>query len=137
MAPPYAIVFIRDMEELILKDFSFVPLVWRRYTDDIFLLWQHGEEKLKEFLDILNCYHPSIKFTSNCSREQTDFLDIEITKESNQLLKYLSNSLTPISTFMQLLVMCTTQKCPYHTVRLCVLTGFVPRINFLIRGVTI
>ena len=52
----------------------------------IFLLWQHGEEKLKEFLDILNGYHPSIKFTSKCSRKQIDFLDAEIIKEGNRLI---------------------------------------------------
>ena len=86
MAPPYAIIFMGDLEERILQNCSFKPLVWWRYIDDIFLLWQHGEEKLKEFLDILNCYHPSIKFTSKYSRERIDFLDVEIIKEGNQLL---------------------------------------------------
>ena len=57
-----------------------------RYTDDIFLLWHLGEEKLKEFLDILNRYHPSIEFTSKYSRELIDFLDVEIIKEANQFL---------------------------------------------------
>ena len=86
MAPPYAIIFMGDLEERILQNCSFKPLVWWRYIDDIFLLWQHGEEKLKEFLDILNRYYPSIKFTSKCSKERTDFLDVEIIKEGNQLL---------------------------------------------------
>ena len=63
MTPPYTTIFIRDLEEQILQDCSFKPVVWWRYIDDIFLLWQHGEEKLREFLDILNCYRPSIKFT--------------------------------------------------------------------------
>ena len=54
MAPPYAIIFMGDLEERILQNCSFKPLVWWRYIDDIFLLWQHEEEKLKEFLDILN-----------------------------------------------------------------------------------
>ena len=57
-----------------------------RYTDDIFLLWHLGEEKLKEFLDILNRYHPSIKFTSKYSRKRIDFLDVEIIKEGNRLI---------------------------------------------------
>ena len=86
MAPPYAIIFMGDLEERILKDWSFKPLVWWRYIDDIFLLWQHGEEKLKEFQDILNRYHPGIKFTSTYSRERIDFLDLEIIKEGNRLL---------------------------------------------------
>ena len=27
--------------------------LWWRYIDDIFTIWQHGEEKLKEFLKYL------------------------------------------------------------------------------------
>ena len=86
MAPPYTIIFMGDLEERTIQNCSFKPLVWWRYIDDIFLLWQHGEEKLKEFLDILNRYHPSIKFTSKYSRERIDFLDVEIIKEGIQLL---------------------------------------------------
>ena len=73
MAPPYAIIFMGNLEEQILQDCSFKPLVWRRYINDIFLLWQHVEEKLKEFLDILNRYHPSIKINSKYSRERIYF----------------------------------------------------------------
>ena len=52
----------------------------------LYLLWQYGEEKSKEFLDVLNRYHPSIKFISKYSRERIDFLDVEIIKEGNRLL---------------------------------------------------
>ena len=86
MPPPYAIIFMGDLEERILQDCSFKPLVWWRYIGDIFLLWQHGEEKLKEFLDTLNRYQPSIKFTSKYCREWIDFLDVEMIKEANRLL---------------------------------------------------
>ena len=63
MTPTYAIIFMADLDERIMQDCSFKPLVWWRYIEDTFLLRQHGEEKLKEFLDILNSYHPSINFT--------------------------------------------------------------------------
>ena len=69
-----------------MQDCSFKPIVCWRYTDDIFLLWQLVEEKLKEFLDVFNRYHPSIKFTSKYSREWIDFLDVEIIKEGNRSL---------------------------------------------------
>ena len=39
MCPPYAIIFMGNLEELILQDCSFKPLVWWRYIGDIFLLW--------------------------------------------------------------------------------------------------
>ena len=138
MYPPYAIIFMGDLEERILQNCSFKPLVWWRYIDDIFLLWQHGEEKLKEFLDILNRYHPSIKFTSKCSREWTDFLDVEMIKGGNQVLTDGFVKSTDTDQYLH-----TTSshvyhsKNPYCTVRLCVLTGFALRINFLIRGVMI
>ena len=52
----------------------------------IFLLWKHGEEQLKELLDIFNCHYPSIKFTSKYYREQSEFSDVEINKKNSCLL---------------------------------------------------
>ena len=82
----YAMIFMGDPKERILQNCSFKPLVWWRCIDDIFLLWQHGKEKLEEFLDILNRYHPSIQFISKYSRERIDFLDVDKIKEHNLLL---------------------------------------------------
>ena len=50
------------------------------------MLWQHGEKALKKFLEILNSYHPTIKFTANYSREKISFLDVEVIKKGNQLV---------------------------------------------------
>ena len=75
-----------DLEEQFLKDCSFKPLIWQRYIDDIFQLWQSGKGKLKESLDVLHCYHPSTKFTRRYSREQIDNLDVEIIKKDSRLL---------------------------------------------------
>ena len=58
------------------KDFLMIdisPLVWYRYIDNIFMLWQHGEKELKKFLVILNSYHLTIKFAANYSREKKVF----------------------------------------------------------------
>ena len=60
MAPPYAIIFLGDLEEKIYSDYDISPIVWGRYIDDIFMLRQHGEKDLKKFLEILNSYHPTI-----------------------------------------------------------------------------
>ena len=38
-----------EMEEEILRKAESKPYLWWRYTDDIFFLWEHGEEKLKSF----------------------------------------------------------------------------------------
>ena len=38
--------------------------LWWRYIDDIFFLWEHGENKLKSFIDKIDKVHPTIKFTA-------------------------------------------------------------------------
>ena len=48
------------------------------------MLWQPGEKELKKFLEILNSYHPTIKFTANYSTEKISFLDVEVIKKGNQ-----------------------------------------------------
>ena len=86
MAPPYAIIYMDELERGFLENYHLQPLVWWRYIDDIFMLWQHGEKELKKFLDILNCYHPSIKFTWDYSREKINFLDVNVIRKDNQLI---------------------------------------------------
>ena len=86
MAPPYAILFMGDLEEKILKDCDKKPLTWWRYIDDIFMLWQHGKKELENFLEFLNCYHPTIKFTADYSREEIHFLDVSVRKTNKQLV---------------------------------------------------
>ena len=39
------------LEEEVLRKAEFKPYLWWRYIDDIFFLWEHGEEKLKSFID--------------------------------------------------------------------------------------
>ena len=73
MAPPYAIISLCNLKERFFSDCDISPLVWWRYIDNIFMLWQHGEKELKQFLEILNSYYPTIKFTANYSREKISF----------------------------------------------------------------
>ena len=46
-----------DIEEEIFSDIELKPYLWWRYIDDIFL-GEHGEEKLKEFVEHLDEKHP-------------------------------------------------------------------------------
>ena len=78
MAPSYAILFMDNLEQKILESSFLKPLVWWRYIDDIFYIWQHGEENRKTFLDHLNSCHPTIKFTANYSYESLEFLDVKV-----------------------------------------------------------
>ena len=50
------------------------------------MIWQHGEEKLKEFLKILNSCQPTTKFTAEYSLEKVNFLYAEVIHSGNKLL---------------------------------------------------
>ena len=62
-APPYASIFMNEMETTFLKTQRLQPFIWLRYIDGIFFIWTHGEEQLNLFLKDLNEFHPNLKFT--------------------------------------------------------------------------
>ena len=78
--PPNAIIFIAALEEEILE--SLIKKPWR-YIDDPFMIWHQGENELKQFIDKLNKFHPTIKFTCDYSRERVHFLDVQVILEYN------------------------------------------------------
>ena len=99
--PPYVILFMCYLEDKVLNSFIEKPLVWWRYIDDIFMIWQHGEEKIKEFLEILSRCHPTIKFTAEYSLNKVNFLDIDVIRSGNKLLIDLYIKPTDIHQYLQ------------------------------------
>ena len=67
-----------DLEEKILNAFQEKPMTWSRYIDDIFFIWEHGEESLEKFLNKLNTFHPTIKFIAEYSKEAINFSDVNV-----------------------------------------------------------
>ena len=53
-------------------------MIWWRYIDDIFFIWEHGEESLRDFIDQVSLFHPTIKVTTEYSKEEVSFLDLNI-----------------------------------------------------------
>ena len=47
-APSYPNIFMADLENKLLDNSpnNLQPLIWKRYIDDIFVVWTHGEESL-------------------------------------------------------------------------------------------
>ena len=74
------------LEDKILNSLVEKSLVWWHYIDNIFMIWQHGEETFKEFLKILNSGHPTITFTAEYSLGKVNFIDVEIMRSGNKLL---------------------------------------------------
>ena len=56
------------------------PLVWKRFIDDIFSLWNVDKEEIYSFIELANNHHPTIKFTAEVSETETAFLDTCIYK---------------------------------------------------------
>ena len=42
-------------------------LVWKRYIDDVFSLWNINIEEIDGFIEQAKRYHPTIKFTAEIS----------------------------------------------------------------------
>ena len=65
--------------------FRFKPKYYRRYVDDIFLMFEK-KNHLKKFLKYMNSRHQNIKFTFEEEQNNTiTFLDISITRVGNEL----------------------------------------------------
>ena len=77
-APPYSILFVAEMEEEIIKESEYKPYLRWRYIDDIYSLWENGENKLKSFIDKINKVHPNIKLTAEWSKISINFLDVTV-----------------------------------------------------------
>ena len=78
LAPNYTNLFMDRFESKALNNYPLKPLIWKRFIDDIFLIWTHGEDSLKDFDNYLNSLHPTIKFTSETSTTSVNFLDTTV-----------------------------------------------------------
>ena len=90
-APTVANIFMGVFEKDLLerapgKQYIYKKF-WRRFIDDILLIWTGSEEELKEFLAFMDSIHPTIKFTSdyNFQTKSVAFLDTRITIKNGKL----------------------------------------------------
>lgn len=59
-APSYANIYV-DCETTGLEKCSKKPTQYLRFLDDIWGIWDHSEEDLKDFIETQNNHHRSIK----------------------------------------------------------------------------
>ena len=85
MAPSYACLFMTQLEQRILDSAPCRPWIWWRYIDDVFFIWTREEESLHTFINHLNSFHSTIKFTSDFSHQQANFLDVTVMKGTNRI----------------------------------------------------
>jgi hypothetical protein len=75
------------LEERVLEKPTHKPLCWCCYVADTFVIWQHGVDKLKTFLEFLNSIHKKIQFTMEMEEEEhPPFLDISVYRRPGSTL---------------------------------------------------
>ena len=84
-APPYTCIFMDQVESKFLHTQKFQPLVWFRYIDEIFFIWTHGENSLKNVMMEFNNFNPNIKFTYEFSEASSNFLDLNVKLSDGKL----------------------------------------------------
>ena len=104
VAPNYANLFMNRFESKALANWPLKPFIWLRFTDDIFMIWTHGEDTLTEFITYLNGIHPTIKFAHEPSTTQINFLDTTVKVNSPRELytTLYKNPQTPTCTYTTL-----------------------------------
>ena len=86
MAPSYVGIFMDNLKRQLLVNMDIIPSTWWRYIEDIFAIWPHGKEQLITFLEKINHFHPSIKFTAEWSSKSVSFLDMKVTVDNEGCL---------------------------------------------------
>lgn len=82
-APELANLYLKKTLDVYMKKILNIDL-YKRYLDDIFFIWWDTEEKLTNFLEIVNHEFEGIKFTSNYSYKSIEFLDLNLKLEPGQ-----------------------------------------------------
>ena len=61
------------------------PFLYLHYIDDIFVIWQHGEDKLEQFHAYVNSIHPNINLTLTSSATNIPDLDVLVSFDGTNI----------------------------------------------------
>ena len=63
----FSIIFMAELEEKMFEKVDNKLYLWWRYIMASFFIWEHGEGKLRNFVETLNEIHLTTKFTAEWS----------------------------------------------------------------------
>lgn len=90
-APNYANLFMGHWEEKYIYNpsnpFLSKIILWRRYIDDILLIWNGTAEELERFVIYANSVDSHLSFTEEHSVVSVNFLDLTIYKDAGNTLQ--------------------------------------------------
>ena len=91
-APTYANIFMGKLEKILIskcpRNLKKYLHTWRRFIDDIFIIWTGTCFQFEEFFTFINSYHPTIKFDPPQHNEEDNscnFLDLKISIENSRI----------------------------------------------------
>ncbi|CAJ0964626.1 unnamed protein product [Ranitomeya imitator] len=108
VAPAYANLYMDHFErEYVYANpiFQQNALVWYRYIDDIFCIWQGNHTSLQTFYEAINTIRPELTFTLTYHNSEVTFLDTKVLKNS---LGNLSTDLYSKPTDCNSLLLCNS-----------------------------
>ena len=108
-SPVYADIFMAKLEQEFLesiptrlRDKIFAGF-FKRFLDDIFILWDGSSEEFEEFMTLLNAFHTNIKFKAehDFAKRTTTFLDVTISIVGGELKTDLYVKPTAANQYLQ------------------------------------
>ena len=92
VAPTYANLFMGKLEKILLskcpENLKQYLHTWKRFIDDIFIIWSGSCSQFEDFFKFINSYHPTIKFDPPQHNEEDNscnFLDMKISIEDSRI----------------------------------------------------
>ena len=92
VAPTYANIFMGKLEQIMLtrcpEHLKKFLHTWRRFIDDILVIWTGTDETFHEFFNFLNSFHPTIKFDApqhDPEENSCEFLDLKISIKDGRI----------------------------------------------------
>ena len=73
MAPAYANLFMGRLEAQLINQAPESIHTWKRFIDDIFIIWTGKTEEFEKFMSDINQIHSTIKFTYEISDTELTF----------------------------------------------------------------
>ena len=117
-APSFANLFLGKFEQQFLRTQNRLPLVWWRYIEDVFAIWTHEVPCLDAFLQELNSYHTTVKFTADWSAKMVTLLDTQVYLKMAKWRRISTLNLpASIIIYIRIVVTQNTVRLLYRTVK--------------------
>ena len=84
IGPSAANIYLIEFDEKLMFNFKVKPLLFFRYLDDIFFIWEGSVEELMEFEKFANSLIPGISLKFEFSNTTVNFLDTTIYKNFDE-----------------------------------------------------